>query len=69
MELDADDFDYGERGEDYQVSQITYVSTVLDIEDTIMLEIQDMINSFIVDIKTSVRHWISKELLYESTQK
>ena len=51
------------------VSQITYVSTVLDIDNTIMLEIQDMINSFVMDIKPGGRHWISKELLYESTQK
>ena len=49
--------------------QLTYVATVLDIDTKIIDTIQDMINSFVLDIKPGGRHWISKDLLYEPTKK
>ena len=49
--------------------QLTYVATVLDIDTQIIDTIQDMINSFVLDIKPGGRHWISKDLLYETTKK
>ena len=49
--------------------QLTYVATVLDIDTKTIDTIQDMINSFVLDIKPGGRHWISKDLLYEPTKK
>ena len=49
--------------------QLTYVATVLDIDTKIIDTIQDMINSFVLNIKPGGRHWISKDLLYETTKK
>jgi hypothetical protein len=51
------------------VSQITYISTVLDIDTKIIDEIQDLINNFVMGVKTGSKHWISKDLLYEHTTK
>ena len=48
--------------------QLTYVATVLDIDTKIIDTIQDIINSFVLDIKPGGRHWISKDLLYEPTK-
>ena len=45
------------------------MATVLDIDTKIIDTIQDMINSFVLDIKPGGRHWISKDLLYEPTKK
>ena len=46
------------------ISQLTYIATVLDINHSILNEIQDMINSFVMGIKKCGKHWISKDLLY-----
>ena len=51
------------------ISQITYISTVLDIPHTILDEIQELINNFVMGIKSENKHWISKELLYTPTCK
>jgi hypothetical protein len=51
------------------ISQITYISTVLDIDDKIMDEIQELINNFVMGVKANSKHWISKDLLYEHTSK
>ena len=51
------------------ISQLTYISTVLDINHTILNEIQEMINSFVMGIKRGGKHWISKDLLYTPTLK
>ena len=51
------------------VSQITYISTVLDIDTKIMDEIQESINNFVMGVKVGSKHWISKDLLYEHTTK
>ena len=48
--------------------QLTYVATVLDIDTKIIDTLQVIINSFVLDIKPGGRHWISKDLLYESTK-
>ena len=39
------------------------MATVLDIDTQIIDTIQDMINSFVLDIKPGGRHWISKDFL------
>ena len=49
------------------ISQITYISTVLDIPNTLLDEIQELINNFVMGIKSENKHWISKELLYTPT--
>ena len=51
------------------VSQITYISTVLDIPNTILDEIQELINNFVMGIKSENKHWISKDLLYTPSSK
>ena len=40
--------------------QLTYLATVLDIDTKTIDTIQDMINSFVLDIKPGGRLWISK---------
>merc|ERR1712240_993639 len=42
------------------ISQITYISTILDIPHTILDEIQELINNFVMGIKSEKKHWISK---------
>ena len=49
------------------VSQLTYISTVLDINHTILDEIQELINNFVMGIGSEKKHWISKDLLYTPT--
>ena len=51
------------------VSQITYISTVLDITNTILDEIQELINNFVMGIKAENKNLVSKELLYTPTCK
>ena len=51
------------------VSQLTYISTVLDINTTQIDEIQELINNFVLGIKAENKHWISKDLLYTPTCK
>ena len=51
------------------VSQITYIATVLDINYTLLDEIQELINNFVMGIKAENKHWISKDLLYTPTSK
>ena len=50
------------------VSQLTFVSTVLDTKHSIINEIQDLINNFVMGIKAGGRHWISKDLIYTPTK-
>ena len=50
-------------------SQITYISTVLDIPNTLLDEIQELINNFVMGIKSENKHWISKDLLYTPSSK
>ena len=45
--------------------QITYVATVLEMDEKTTDSIQELINSFVLNIKPGGRHWISKDLLYE----
>ena len=49
------------------VSQLTYISTVLDPNHTLLDEIQELINNFVMGHKAQNKHWISKDLLYTST--
>ena len=51
------------------VSQLTYISTVLDPNHTLLDEIQELINNFVMGHKAQNKHWISKDLLYTSTCK
>ena len=51
------------------LSQITYISTVLDINHTFLNELQDMINSFVMGIKPGGKHWMSKDYLYTPINK
>ena len=51
------------------VSQITYIATVLDTHNTLLDEIQELINNFVMGIKAENKHWISKDLLYTPTSK
>ena len=51
------------------VSQITYVSTVLDLNNTLLNEIQELINNFVMGIKAENRNWISKDPLYTPTRR
>ena len=48
--------------------QITYVATVLEMDEKTLDSIQEIINSFVLNIKPGGRHWISKDLLYEPTK-
>ena len=50
------------------VSQLTFVSTVLDTKHSIINEIQELINNFVMGIKPGGRHWISKDLIYTPTK-
>ena len=51
------------------VSQLTYISTVLDPNQTLLDEIQELINNFVMGHKAQNKHWISKDLLYTPTSK
>ena len=51
------------------VSQLTYISTVLETNTTMLDEIQEIINNFVMGIKSENKHWISKDLLYTPTSK
>ena len=51
------------------LSQVTYISTVLTPDITIINEMQTMINNFIMGIKDGSKNWINKELIYTHTSK
>ena len=51
------------------VSQLTYISTVLETNTTMLDEIQEIINNFVMGIRSENKHWISKDLLYTPTSK
>ena len=50
------------------VSQLTFVSTVLDTNHSIINEIQELINNFVMGIKPGGKHWISKDIIYTPTK-
>ena len=49
------------------VSQITYISTVLNPSTTIITELQALINNFVMGIESKNKHWISKDIIYTHT--
>ena len=51
------------------VSQITYISTVLNPSTTIIAELQSLINNFVMGIESNNKHWISKDIIYTHTSK
>ena len=51
------------------VSQITYISTVLNPSTTIIAELQALINNFVMGIESNNKHWISKDIIYTHTSK
>ena len=50
-------------------SQLTYIATVLDTNDTIINDIQTQINHFINNTKAKGRNWINNEMLYTPIDK
>ena len=50
-------------------SQLTYIATVLDTNDTIINDIQKQINNYINNTKPNGRNWINNEMLYIPTER
>ena len=51
------------------VSQLTYISSVLDIPKDFINKTQTLIDEFIMGIKKGGRHWIGKDILYTHPKK
>ena len=46
------------------VSQIIYISTALTPNKATLLELQTLINNFVMGIERDNKHWINKDILY-----
>ena len=53
----------------WEISQITYISTVLTPNTTTIAEIQTLINNFVMGIESTNKHWINKDIIYTHTTK
>ena len=51
------------------ISQIIYISTVLTPKAATMIEIQTLINNFVMGIESGNKHWINKDIIYTHTAK
>ena len=51
------------------VSQLTYISSVLDIPKDFINKTQTLIDEFVMGIKKGGRHWLGKGILYTHPKK
>ena len=49
------------------ISQVTYISTILTPPESIITELQTMINNFVMGIDSKTKNWIQKDLIYTHT--